>query len=45
VSLLAVPATAAVAALVDATSPWKLAGLYGYLQTVGLWATAVPLFL
>jgi hypothetical protein len=45
VSLLAVPATAAVAVLVDATSPWKLAGLYGYLQTVGLWATAVPLFL
>lgn len=45
VSAAAVPAAGALAALFDAESPWKIAGIYGYVQTVGLWLTAVPLFL
>ena len=45
VSLLALPATAAVARLLDVASPWKLAAVFGYFQTVGLWTTAIPLFL
>lgn len=45
VSAVAVPATGAIAALFDTDSPWKLAGLFGYLQTVGLWLTALPSFL
>lgn len=45
VSALAVPATAALAALFDMRSPWTLAGLFGYLQTVGLWLMALPTFL
>ncbi|MEF8858015.1 MAG: hypothetical protein V5A38_03685 [Halolamina sp.] len=45
VSALALPATGALAALFDMDSPWKLAGLFGYLQTVGLWLTALPSFL
>lgn len=45
VSAVAVPATGALAALFDVDSPWTLAGLFGYLQTVGLWSTALPTFL
>lgn len=45
VSLLAVPAAGTIAALFDMDSPWTLAGLFGYVQTVGLWLTALPSFL
>jgi len=45
VSALAVPAAAALAGLFDLESPWTLSGLFGYLQTVGLWLTALPTFL
>lgn len=45
VSLLALLASALVGALFAEKSPWKLAGLYGFVQTVGLWATALPAFM
>jgi len=45
VSLLALPASALVGALFEEDSPWKLAGLYGFIQTVGLWTTALPAFM
>lgn len=45
VSLLALPAAALVGVLFEEESPWKLAALYGFVQTVGLWTTALPAFM
>lgn len=45
VSVVAVVAAAVMTRLLGFESPWKIAGLYGYVQTVGLWVTAVPSFL
>ena len=45
VSLLALPAAALIGALFEEDSPWKLAALFGFVQTVGLWTTALPAFM
>lgn len=45
VSLLALPAAALVGALFEEDSPWKLAAVFGFVQTVGLWTTALPAFM
>jgi hypothetical protein len=45
VSLLALPASGLIAGLFSEDSPWKLAAVFGFFQTVGLWTTALPSFM
>lgn len=45
ISLVAVVVTGVVAWLLEFESAWKIAALFGYVQTVGIWVTAVPVFL
>jgi len=45
VSLLALLAAGLTGALFAEDSPWKLAAIFGFFQTVGLWATALPNFI
>lgn len=45
VSLLSLPAAGLIGAMYAEDSPWKLAAVFGFFQTVGLWTTALPNFM
>lgn len=45
ISALGLVAALAVARLRGTSNPWKLAFIFGYCQSVALWATATPAFL